>query len=352
VCCSHFPVQARGVTATNELDGLDPAEVLCAFGLGGPATGMTAVGGAWSNRVFRLEAGGGVFALKEMRNPWRIPHWEEWLAQAWAFELSAIEVGIAAPEPVANPATGGCLARVSRGGRELVPVRLHRWVNGEPFGTGVVDPQTARWAGEVLATMHGLGVRASDRNLFPFPSTDSADRWPELTEAAYRSGAEWAGLMAAAAAPVSVIAELARSDGHRPDEEVMSHGDVDEKNIVATGRGPVLCDWDVAHPVVPRRELADVAMSMGCWRDFDIGREVVSAYRAHGGDDTDIAPTDLGQPMMSGIDWIAMNADRVLGQWPASAAEVAQAGDLLPGLLAAVQAEVAIALRITELLRI
>jgi hypothetical protein len=56
--------------------------------------------------------------------------------------------------------------------------------------------------------------------------------------------------------------------------------------------------------------------------------------------------------MMSGIDWIAMNADRVLGQWPASAAEVAQAGDLLPGLLAAVQAEVAIALRITELLRI
>jgi hypothetical protein len=42
----------------------------------------------------------------------------------------------------------------------------------------------------------------------------------------------------------------------------------------------------------------------------------------------------------------------VLGQWPASAAEVAGAGDLLPGLLAAVPAEVAIALRITELLRI
>jgi hypothetical protein len=156
---------------------LDPAAVLAAFGLDGPATSMTEVGGAWSSRVFRLEAGSGVFAVKEMRNPWRIPHWEEWRAQAWAFELSAIGAGV-------------------------------------------------------------------------------------------------------------------------------------------------------------------------------VAREVVRAYHAGGGDDTDIAPGGLGQPMMSSVDWIAMNADRALGQWPASAAEVIQAGELLPGLLTALPAQVAAAMRIAELLRI
>ncbi len=340
------------IAAAFGCDGLDPAVVLAAFGLDGPATSMTAVGGAWSNRVFRLEANGGVFAVKQMRNPWRIPRWEKWLAEAWAFELCGIEAGIAAPQPVANPVTGGCLAWVRLGGTQPVPVRVHRWVSGIPLGAGVVDLQIARWAGQALATMHGLQVRPLDRSLFPLPNTDNADRWPELTKAAYRSGADWAGLMAAAGPSVSVIAELVKSDGHRPGEEVMSHGDVDQKNIVATRRGPVLCDWDVAHPVVPRRELADVAMSMGCWRDIGVAREVVRAYRAHGGDDAQIAPTDLGQPMMSGVDWIAMNADRALGQWPASAAEVAQARSLLPGLLAALPGEVASALRITALLRI
>jgi hypothetical protein len=340
------------VTATNELDGLDPTSVLAAFGLDGTATSMTEVGGAWSNRVFMLETGGVAFAVKEMRNPWRIPHWEEWLADAWSFELRAIEAGVGAPHPVPNPATGGCLARVRRADAELVAVRLHRWVHGKPLGTGVVDPLTARWAGEVLATMHGLGIRPRDRTPFPVPDTANAERWPELTEAARRSGADWAGLMAAAAPSVSVIAELVVSGGQRPDEEVMSHGDVDQKNIVATGQGPVLCDWDVAHPVVPRRELADVALSMGCWSDMDVAGQVVRAYRAHGGDDTEISPADLGQSMMSSVDWIAMNAQRALGQWPASAAEVAQARDLLPGLLTGLPTEVAVALRITEVLRI
>lgn len=143
--------------------------------------------------------------------------------------------------------------------------------------------------------------------------------------------------------------ELDELDGLDP---AGSHGDVDQKNIIATGQDPVLCDWDVALPVVPRRELADVAMSMGCWRDMDVALEVVGAYREHGGDGTSLAPADLAQPMMSGIDWIAMNADRALGRWPASAAETARARELLPGLLAAVPAELALALRITELLRI
>jgi aminoglycoside phosphotransferase (APT) family kinase protein len=61
--------------------------------------------------------------------------------------------------------------------------------------------------------------------------------------------------MEAAAPAVALIADLTRSAGFRPDQEVMTHGDIDQKNLLLTAAGPVLCDWDLAAPIVPRREL-------------------------------------------------------------------------------------------------
>jgi len=335
-------------------DAPDPESVMTAFGLEGPLMAWTAVSGAWSNRVFRLEAGGRAFAVKEMRNPWGDARWEEWLAESWSFELLAIGAGVAAPAPVSNPAGGGCLARVSRGDgtAAAVPVRVHRWVDGQPFSLAAVAPECARWAGQVLAALHGLGVRPCDRSVFPVLNAENAGRWPELSDAAHRSGAEWARQMTAAASSVSLIAELAQSCGARPGDEVMSHGDIDQKNIISAALGPVLCDWDTAAPLVPLRELADVAMSLACWQDFSIAREVVGAYRASGGDDTEITPPDLGQPMMTGLDWAAFNAERALGRRPASPSEVGLSRELLPALLAAIPGQVATALRITDILRI
>lgn len=69
-----------------------PPAVVSAFGLPGPITAWCAVGGAWSNRVYQLGAGGRRFAVKEMRNPWADSHWQEWLARCSArARLSAEE---------------------------------------------------------------------------------------------------------------------------------------------------------------------------------------------------------------------------------------------------------------------
>ena len=83
---------------------------------------------------------------------------------------------------------------------------------------------------------------------------------------------------------VAVIADLVRSAGQRPAPEVMSHGDIDQKNLVLTADGPVLCDWDVAMPLVPRRELADVALSMGGWERLGSARKVLRSYRSASGE--------------------------------------------------------------------
>lgn len=336
-------------------DAPEPDLVLAAFGLQAavPTTAMTVVGGAWSNRIYRLDTGGRSFAVKEMLNPWAEPRWAEWLAEAWSFEQRALAAGVTAPLPVPNPLDGGCLAQVQRrDGTSPADVRLHHWVDGHPIGAGPVEPAVATWAGKVLATLHSLRVRPQDRSLFPVPNTDTASQWPDLTDAVHRSGVAWADQMAAIAPAVSVIAELARSAGHLPDEEVMTHGDIDQKNLIATPHGPVLCDWDVAAPLVPRRELADVALSLAGWEALGIAREVVRSYRQAGGDDTEIQASDLGQPMMIGLDWIAFNAERAIGRRPATPAEVALSSKLVPGLLAAIPHHASTALRIPGILHL
>ena len=92
----------------------------------------------------------------------------------------------------------------------------------------------------------------------------------------------------------------------------MTHGDIDQKNLLLVDGQPMLCDWDVASPLVPRREVADVALSFAAWERFDIGREVISAYRLSGGELGELTPLDLAQPLMIGVDWIVLNIERAL----------------------------------------
>jgi aminoglycoside phosphotransferase (APT) family kinase protein len=335
-------------------DEPDPTAVLAAFGLDGPATSWTSVGRAWSNRVYRLEAGGHRYAVKEMRNPWADPHWQQWLAESWDFEQRAIAAGMAAPRPVPNPASGSCLAWAARRDPALpdAAVRLHHWTDGNPVSPGPAGPQIARWAGQALATLHGLRARPRDRSLFPLPSTGTASRWPQLAEAAQRRGAAWAHQLTKAASSVSLIADLATSAGHRPDQELMTHGDIDQKNLITTTHGPELCDWDLAAPLVPRRELADVAMSLACWDNFTISRAVIRSYRRAGGDDTPIEPPDLGQPLTIGLDWTAFNVERAIGLRPATPAETTLARKLAPELLATIPHHVSLAMHIGDILHL
>jgi aminoglycoside phosphotransferase (APT) family kinase protein len=226
---------------------------------------------------------------------------------------------------------------------------LHAWVEGTQPGPAPVTRQTASWTGRTLATLHLLGIRAADRSLFPLPDTTTADDWPDLIRAARLASAPWADQLQAVR---PAVAEIALAAGHRPGDEVMSHGDVDQKNLLLTADGPVLCDWDVAMPMVPSRELADVAMSLAGWERQEIGREVLRAYRAAGGLITGVRPCDLGQSMMSSLDWIAFNVGRATGTQPAGPADAALGRRLVPELLARLPHELKIARRADEFLAV
>jgi Ser/Thr protein kinase RdoA (MazF antagonist) len=319
------------------------------FGLPGSPVEMTTVPGAWSNRVYRLETTRAVFAVKQMCNPWAEERWLDRLDEAWGFERRALVAGVRAPEPVPN-ADGGCLAWVADGDGTPLPVRVHRWVDGRPAAATPVDDAVADWAGRTLATLHGLGVEPVDRALFPVPNTETADRWLELSEAAHRARMPWADRLDRISGAVATAAGLARQAARLPDGEVMTHGDIDQKNLILTAVGPVLCDWDVAMPLVPRRELADVALSLGGRDRADVSRRVIRAYAAAGGGDTAIEPPDLGQSLMTSLDWIAFNVECATGRRSATPERAALADQLAPGLLAEFPHEVESAFRVGETL--
>lgn len=134
-----------------------------------------------------------------------------------------------------------------------------------------------------------------------------------------------------------------------PAREVMSHGDVDQKNLLLARDGPVPCDWDVAYPVRPRSELADCALSMGAWEDLAVARTVLRAYAdADGPAGLGMRPLDLAGPLRSSLDWIGLNVDRALLPGDESAG---LADSLLPRLLAELPRQLRLAERLSELLR-
>jgi Ser/Thr protein kinase RdoA (MazF antagonist) len=333
------------------MDAPEPAAVLAAFGIPGPVTDMSEVPGAWSNRVFRLTTARSRFAVKQILNPWGDTGWQAWLDVAWQFERRAYEAGVEMPQPIPNPADGSCLAWVEQSSDgEPVPVRLHRWVDGITLGSEPVDRATAEWAGRVLAVLHGLRFQPAERSVFPALYTETADMWSRLVRAAVDARAPWAGLLVEAETAVGAIADLVR-DAELPEgPDPISHADFDQKNIVRSPRGPVLCDWDVAAPVVPRQELAEAAMSMAGWKRIHIARIVVASYEAVAGGRVEVDPADLGPAMMRSLDWIRFNVERAIGARPSSPHERAASSSLVPGLIRQVPPRTYLAQQVRDLL--
>jgi aminoglycoside phosphotransferase (APT) family kinase protein len=338
------------------MDGPDPAAVLGAFRIPGRAVEMVEVTGAWSNRVFRLTTDTNRFAVKQLGNPWGYDEggdngWRDWLDVAWRFEREAFSAGVEMPEPIANPADGSCIAWVEQSADgEAVPVRLHRWVDGAPLGPGPVDRSVAVWAGRVLAVLHGLRFQPAQRSVFPDLDTETVEQWPLLVQSAVDARASWAGLLVEAEAAVWAVADLARSAPPPDEPEPMSHGEVDQTNIVRSPRGPVLCDWDVAAPVVPRQELVNVAMSLSDWKRVHIARAVLAAYEQAAERRVEVSPADLGPSMLRRVDWIRFHVERAIGVRLASPGEQAASDGLVPGLLRQLPHQAYVAQRIHELL--
>lgn len=306
-------------------------EVLAGYSLPGRVVTVGQVARAWSNRVFRLQTTHGAYAVKQLLNPWHDPQWRDWLAEAAAFELAAHRAGIAMPQPVLT-ADQMILVDLS-GETEQVTVRVHEWVDGQACADGPVDADVARQVGADLARTHALDHHPMRSDVFPKPNQDNIDGWDALVDRLMPRAAELAAQAAAAGPHVRQIGELLQQAVTDFAGYPMSHGDVDQKNLIITDRGPVLCDWDVSAPWPPRQELARTAVSLASWQRPAIARATIAGYRSAGGGVITLEPADLAVDLRIGLDWLCLCLERAAGLRDDGAQRRAEATADATGLL-------------------
>ncbi|GAB3495598.1 aminoglycoside phosphotransferase/kinase family protein [Flexivirga lutea] len=277
----------------------DTAErLLGGFGLTPQVLAIEEVGRAWSNRVWSVRTAGGHYAVKEMLNPWGDPSWREWLDEAIRFERRAVKAGVRSPRPIASPA-GEVLLDVD--GRTF---RAHQWIgHARPCPPGPVRKSVACAVARDLATMHALHVVPTREDVFPTPTTATCDGWPDLVAELRRRGSPYAEDAERVAPEIATVrAWFTRRPGGR---RVMSHGDVDPKNLLLLADGcPVLVDWDVAAPWLPAEEAMRTAMSLANWTDPAIARTFLSTYFRAGGEHFEPHAALLAHDLRISIDWL------------------------------------------------
>jgi len=273
--------------------------VLRAFGTADDVTAVERVSRAWSNRVWRVRTAQRDYAVKEMLNPWRDPHWRDWLAESISFERKAVAAGVRAPAVVVAP-DGEVLVEV--GGRWF---RMHMWVTGaHPCPRGPVPVSVAVDAARALATMHALAVEPTRRDVFPSPSRATCDQWPRLVSELSDAGSSYAQGARDIAQYVAVVGEwIGRRDADGA-KSVMSHGDIDQKNLLLADDGPWLVDWDVAAPWVPAEDALRTALALADWRDRPTVRAFLATYTSASGVDVELNSTLISLDLLLSLDWL------------------------------------------------
>lgn len=288
-------VTSDGVAAIAERFGLGP--------LRGEPRRITR--GAVSNRLWRVWTENGCFVVKEM-----VSHADrEWFApaveSAFAIELRARRAGVVMPEPVPDPRTGRCLARV--GGRW---VRVHRWLMGRSPAVDEVDAVLAGLAGELVAGIHLASEYeggSCDGIVEPIP----ASHWYALADRIVERVPVLAERVRADAGPLSELMVRTAVAGP-PDDVLDSHADLDPKNTLLCPDGSLAAvDWDAARPVSAGQELVAVALDWSVRGTPAAGfdpvrmRSVLDGYRSAGGPARVVAaPEAFGAWVSSWVWWL------------------------------------------------
>ncbi len=284
---------------------VDWGGVTSRFGLGTQAGAPRPVSGGLSHSVWRLETDSGTYAVKLLRNIWGTADFLPRLERAARFEYDVWRTGVPMPRPVLHQRTGRAVQPLSRD----TWVRVHDWVDATPVRDGTVPLEVAAQVGSAMAAIHRAGTSAADpQSALPWHDSGAlwielADRFPPLQEA----------LPAVAAAETFL-----RRAGKPAGLPVMTHGDIDQKNLLVTGEGAVvIVDWDVCATMPAESELIRAALDLAGWQygpvDERVLRAALESYRTAGGPAGPLRVEHLGWALLLHLDWLAFNVARALG---------------------------------------
>lgn len=263
--------------------GLQIDDVTGAFALVEPISRLEPVRERGQVLAWRVSTGAGPVLLKRLWAEDELP-WRDQLESAMEIEALAVQAGIDTPRPIMpREPVFGTVARITGQGLfRCYPFLEHRALAD--------SDDVAPWLGRTMALTHGL--RPLDRRPPPnwwygqFPPV-AARQWVDWLAAGEAEHRAWAPLLRER---LDLILELAgavvRTFQATP-PYVMSHRDVEPWNVLVTGRGPVLIDWDTSGPESAPLEAAYVFVVFARRGrqepDEELVRRAHAAYVAAGG---------------------------------------------------------------------
>ena len=254
-------------------------------GLGELLTPPVPVSGGYLHKMLRVETARGVFAVKAL-NP-DIMMRPEAMGNMRMGERINSEFGMRNSELNVCASLNGV---VECDGAYFI---VYPWVNGASVFAPEITVEHCRIMGDVLGRIHRSDVR------IPGLEPDGALRQPF----------DWA-LMEddrVAAWDAAALEGLRRLRA----VQVISHRDLDPKNVMWQGMQPCIIDWEAAGYVNPWQELIEL---LNYWADDEEkARAMIAAYSAH----MDLRAADWDAALAAGMDgmlgWLHYNLRRAKG---------------------------------------
>jgi aminoglycoside phosphotransferase (APT) family kinase protein len=290
-------------------------DYLCTrLGLGSSRGSPSRVTGGLQHRMWRLNTDRGSFAVKQLSanidldDPDKRHHYNASESIAEAFANHGV------PAVFARRHAGDYL-QIFEGAGYLV----HPWCDATALRVEQVSEQHALQVAQILAKMHDLQLAfpGLKKHTIDAQSVENICMLVELAQAFHAKLADT--LQRGLPTFLEIVDAQAAATETLDRHLVISHGDLDQKNVLWDARGgPWLIDWESARQLNPTYEILLEALNWsGAWSRFDpdLFGDIIGAYRRAGGVIEGEAVTAAYHCILGDwVYWLMYNVGRCLDQ--------------------------------------
>lgn len=289
-------------------------ERLCSlFELGNPRGKATRVAGGFHHFMWRLETQRGCFAIKQLGNDMDVGD-AATVAQINATEITACEFSQHGVPSLYSLHRGRQHLQLLDGNGYLV----YPWTDARACHRNRIQEHHATIVAGTLAHMHSSDIEVPELQAVPsFPVT--AERVVELVGLARQRNVRYSDILEQRLDDIlRIVAHHAPALERLASHQVISHGDLDHKNVLWGEDGdPVLIDWESARHLNPTYELLLEALDWGgITANFDARpfTTILQAYVDAGGViDEALIPAASDAIQGAWVSWLLYNVGRAIG---------------------------------------
>lgn len=294
-------------------------EICKTLQLGLPIGSATSVHGGLSHRMWRIDTNDASYAIKQLshsidlQNEAIKKNYE--LSEQVAAHFS--EQGIRAVSAIAN--AGKYLIEINKETYLVYP-----WVNAKALNQDVISGTHAKSIASLMARMHHINLDITEIQALAF-DIHSTDILIDLIDKNLSHDFNFSSALKEILNQIPVIIEMyQRAIPLLNKQVVVSHGDLDQKNVLWDNNdSPIIIDWEAACKVNPTYEIIAAALDwsglMTCATNKEIFIGMLNAYQTNKGVIDPIAiEASIYYHLGGGLNWLKFNLERVINHPPAN----------------------------------